>query len=124
MAGLFKFVAPVALVFGLTQAAAAAGLDCTTAEVCEGGSDCQAAGAEALKLALTGMGEAEVTLERDGAALSMEQTKPAPIWRWSATTEAGQIEILAFREADKAFTYLILEGGKTALKVIGQCEVL
>ncbi|MCB5410070.1 hypothetical protein [Pseudogemmobacter faecipullorum] len=124
MAGFCHCLAPAVLLLGLAQSAGAAGLDCRAAEICEGGTDCQPAGEDALKLTLSGMGAAEATLERDGAALSMAQTRPAPIWRWSAGTDQGQTEILAFREADQAFTYLILEGGQTALKVIGQCEVL
>lgn len=107
----------------LASPALSADLHCTTVEICEGGSDCAPAAPDAEALGLKDWDGDAPRLVLGESEFEARQTKAAPIWRWSAASDDGGNHVLAWREADSGFTYLVIAEGKTQMKTSGTCEV-
>lgn len=96
-------------------------LSCQLHEIC-GETGCHAPDADAnlaLSVAIDADQKATLTLGAD--SYTLENVKPAPVWRWRGTDAEGKIHVFAWREEGGQATYLKINVDDVEVKASGEC---
>ena len=99
-----------------------ASLTCSVDSICPGGSDC-AAPEFATVIDLSGLDGDSPVMIREGEEIALAATHDGAIRRWSGKDMTGATQVLALRQADNAFTGLVIFEGATLQKTTGTCGV-